>query len=83
MALTEIKSGVFIAKPAIVMATCIREPERSDVPAASDTKIREHFILSLTLCNGSNVVLTDLKAITEICKELEIKEPKDWKPEPR
>jgi hypothetical protein len=83
----EIKPNVFIdpfaiAPTAIAMATCIREPERHSVAASSDTKLAEQFVLILTLCNESTLTITDVRQIAELCAELGIKQPTDWKKGP-
>jgi hypothetical protein len=83
----EIKPNVFIDPTAIdptaiAMATCIREPERHGVAASSETKLAEHFVLILTLCNESTLTITDVKQIAELCTELGIKQPTDWKKGP-
>jgi hypothetical protein len=75
--LLEIKTGTWINPAAVAMAECVGGVKKFD-PVTKD--FSDYFELTLTLCGGSSVTLTDTADIQKVVDLLGLDELEKWPP---
>jgi hypothetical protein len=77
----QVKSGIWINLDAVVSAHCVHAPDVTHEfkdGTTSELDPGNHFVLTLTLSDGSTMTFTELKEIAAACKLLGISKPKRW-----